>query len=178
MGRIYAFVWEWWVFLFWYSVIHIRLTKDRKWNDLNVYKLKLHRSHLALKQSSRLFDFLSASQNILNDIDPLSLHITKAWSYQHNTTKQCSPWWRHQMEPFSALLAICMGNSQGTDEFSTQRPVTLSFDVFFDLHLNKRLSKQHWGWWFETPSRTSWRHCNHYTEKYSALQIVEMYKHN
>ena len=27
-------------------------------------------------------------------------------------------------------------------EFPTQRPVTRSFDVFFDLHPNKRLSKQ------------------------------------
>ena len=27
-------------------------------------------------------------------------------------------------------------------EFPAQRPVTQSFDVFFDLHLNKRLSKQ------------------------------------
>ena len=37
-------------------------------------------------------------------------------------------------------------------------PVTRSFDVFFDLHLNKRLSKQWRGWWFETPSRPVWRH--------------------
>ena len=42
----------------------------------------------------------------------------------------------------------------------TQRPVTRSFDVFFDLRLNKRLSKQSWGWWLETPSRSLWRHCN------------------
>ena len=41
-----------------------------------------------------------------------------------------------------------------------ERPVTWSFDVFFDLRLNKRLSKQWWGWWFETPSRPLWRHCN------------------
>ena len=34
------------------------------------------------------------------------------------------------------------------------------FDVFFDLHPNKRLSKQSWGWWFETPSCPLWRHCN------------------
>ena len=34
------------------------------------------------------------------------------------------------------------------------------FDVFFDLRLNKRLSKQWWGWWFETPSRPLLRHCN------------------
>ena len=46
------------------------------------------------------------------------------------------------METFSALLAICAGNSPLTGEFPTQRPVTRSFDVFFDLHLNKRLSKR------------------------------------
>ena len=40
----------------------------------------------------------------------------------------------------------------------TQRPVAQSFDVFFDLHLNKRLSKQSWGWWLETLSRPLWRH--------------------
>ena len=45
-------------------------------------------------------------------------------------------WWRHQMEPFSALLAICAGNSPVTGEFPTQRPVTRSCDVFFDLRLN------------------------------------------
>ena len=33
-------------------------------------------------------------------------------------------WWRHQMETFSALLAICAGNSEFTGEFPTQRPVT------------------------------------------------------
>ena len=48
----------------------------------------------------------------------------------------------------------------GTGEFPSQRPVTRSFDVFFDLRLNKRLSKQSWGWWFETPSPSLWRHCN------------------
>ena len=47
-----------------------------------------------------------------------------------------------------------------TGEFSALRPVTRSFDVFFGLRLNKRLSKQSWGWWFETPSRPVWRHCN------------------
>ena len=60
----------------------------------------------------------------------------------------------------SALLAICGGNSPVPGEFPTQRPVTRSFDVFFDLLLNKRLSKQSWGWWFETLSRPLWRHCN------------------
>ena len=42
-------------------------------------------------------------------------------------------WWRHQMETFSALLALCAGNSPVTGEFRAQRPVTQSFDVFFDV---------------------------------------------
>ena len=69
-------------------------------------------------------------------------------------------WWRHQMEIFSALLALCAGNSPVTGELPAQRPVARSFDVFSDLCLNKRLSKQSWGWWFETLSHPLWRHCN------------------
>ena len=34
------------------------------------------------------------------------------------------------------------------------------FDIFFDMRLNKLLSKQSWGMWFETPLRPIWRHCN------------------
>ena len=60
------------------------------------------------------------------------------------------PWWRHQMETFPALLALCAGNSPVNGGFPSQRPVTRSFDAFFDLRLNKRLSKQPWGWWFGT----------------------------
>ena len=72
----------------------------------------------------------------------------------------CGSWWRHQVETFSALLAFCAGNSPVPGEFPSPRPVTRSFDIFFDLWLNKRLSKQSWGWWFETPSCSLWRHCN------------------
>ena len=67
-------------------------------------------------------------------------------------------WWRHQMETFSALLAICTGNSPVSGEFPSQRPVTPGFDVFFDLDLNKRLSKQSKRWWFETQYCSLWRH--------------------
>ena len=52
------------------------------------------------------------------------------------------------------------GEFTGPGEFPTQRPVTRSFEVFFDLRLNKRLRKQSWGWWFETTSRPLWRQCN------------------
>ena len=44
------------------------------------------------------------------------------------------------METFSALLAFCEGNSPATGEFPSQGPVSRSFDAFFDLRLNKRLS--------------------------------------
>ena len=63
-------------------------------------------------------------------------------------------------ENISALLAICAGNSPVTGELPAQRPVTRSFDVFFDLSLNKQFSKQSWCWWFETSSCPLWRHCN------------------
>ena len=46
------------------------------------------------------------------------------------------------MEALSALLAIFAGNSPITEEFPSQKPVARSFDAFFDLRLNKRLSKQ------------------------------------
>ena len=58
----------------------------------------------------------------------------------------------------STLLAIRAGNSPVTGEFPAQRPVTRSFDIFFNLRLNERLSKQSWGWWHET--NPLWRHCN------------------
>ena len=63
-------------------------------------------------------------------------------------------------ESSSALLAICARHSPVTGEVPAHRPVTRSFDVFFDLCLNKRLSKHSWGWWYEKPSRSLWRHCN------------------
>ena len=63
--------------------------------------------------------------------------------------------WKH----FPRYWPLC-GNSPVTGEFPAQRPVTVSFDVFFDLHLNKRLSKQSQGRWFETPSHPLWRHRN------------------
>ena len=76
------------------------------------------------------------------------------------------------METFSALLSLCAGNSPVPGEFPSQRPVTRSFDVFFDLRLNKRLSNQSWGWWFETLSRPLWRHHN------GSYKIVEYGQHD
>ena len=76
----------------------------------------------------------------------------------------CESWWRHQMEHFPRYWPFVRGNSPVPGEFPAQRPVTRSFDVFFYLRLNKRLSKQSRGWWFETLSRPLWRHRNEFGE--------------
>ena len=76
------------------------------------------------------------------------MYLRRKWSDQKDGSSlffsrdDVLSWWRHQMKTFSALLAICAGNWPVPGEFPAQRPVTRSFDVFFDLRLNKRLSKQ------------------------------------
>ena len=89
-----------------------------------------------------------------------NLTVWTEWTLDSTLIVYANTWWRHQMEPFSALLDICAGNLPVPGEFPAQRTVTRSFDVFFDLRQYKRPSKQSWGWWFETTSRPSWRHCN------------------
>ena len=60
---------------------------------------------------------------------------------------------------FRVTGPLC-GEFTGPGEFPEQWPVTRSFDVLFDLRLNKRLRKQSWGWWFETLSSPLWPHRN------------------
>ena len=64
--------------------------------------------------------------------------------------------WRH----FPRYWPFVRGIHRGPVNSPHKWPVTRSFGVFFDLRLNKRLNKQSWGWWFETPSRSLWRHRN------------------
>ena len=64
------------------------------------------------------------------------------------------------MTPSNGNIFRVSGHLCVTSEFPSQRPVTRRFDVFFDLRLNKQLSKQSLGWWFETLSRPLWRHSN------------------
>ena len=91
-----------------------------------------------------------------------SSHRVSVLSFRYCRGNQRS-WWRNQMETLSALLALCAGNWLVTDEIPAQRPVTPSFDIFFDLRLNNRLSKQSWGRRFETLSRPLWRQSYIYT---------------
>ena len=96
---------------------------------------------------------LSDAYFVINDggyIEGMIIYVTPHMKYV--VCVYTDSWWRHQMEIFSALLAICAGNSPVPGEFPTQRPVTRSFDVYLDLCPNKGLSKQSWGWWFEMPS--------------------------
>ena len=86
--------------------------------------------------------------------------MLRAGLYQHPISSEQYLWWRHQMETLSTLLALCAGNSSLTGEFPSKRPVPRSFDVSWICALNRRLSKQSWGWWFETSSRPLWCHCN------------------
>ena len=73
---------------------------------------------------------------------------------------QQNAWWRHQMETFFALLALCAGNSPVPVNSPHKGQWRRALMFLFDLLLNKRLSKQPWGWWFETPPWLLWRQCN------------------
>ena len=72
----------------------------------------------------------------------------------------CNTWWRHQMEIFPCYWPFVQGIHQSPVNSLHKGQWHVSFDVFFDLCLNKRLSKQSWGWWFEMASCLLWRHCN------------------
>ena len=111
-----------------------------------------------------LFAFKRTVFNLNKNTQYGSLHIISSCkadlfncsAHHGQSLIEWSSWWRHQMEKISVLLALCEVNG----EFISQRPVTRSFDVFFDLLLNRRLNKQPIRRWFETPSRSLWRHCN------------------
>ena len=75
---------------------------------------------------------------------------------------------------FRVTGPLC-GEFTGPGEFPTKRPVTRSFDVFFDLRLNKRLSKQPWGWWFELPSWSLWCQCNVISILWSFTDFISLY---
>ena len=102
-----------------------------------------------------IYNHLLGSSQMYISVIPKLFNVYMLRSLRHTLS-----WWRHQMETFSALLAIFAGNSPVPGEFPTQKPMTRSFDVFPWSAPDKRLSKQWWGWWFETPSCPLWRQCN------------------
>ena len=87
-----------------------------------------------------------------------SLHIS--WRTRQLHLYFLFSWWRHQMETCSASLAFV----RGIHRWLRGIPLTQTSDAelwcFFDLRLNKRFNKQSRRRWFETLSRSLWRHCN------------------
>ena len=78
---------------------------------------------------------------------------------------------------FRVTGPLC-GEFTGPGEFPAQRPVTRSYNVFFHQRLNKRLSKQPWGWWFETPGWSLWRHRNAHTVLFCLFYLYQQFQYN
>ena len=74
------------------------------------------------------------------------------------------PWWRHQMETFSALQAFVRGFHRSPVNTPHKGQWRGALMLSLICALKKWLSKQSWGWWFEMPTRSLWRHCNAYIE--------------
>ena len=91
-----------------------------RWTFVTLLELMLHKC--------------TAFTNVISSYTPFQT-LTRFQFSVNKWLAVVSPWWRHQMGTFSALLAICAGNSPVPGEFPAQRPVTRSFEVFFDLRL-------------------------------------------
>ena len=122
----------------------------RRWNPVLKHKHRLPCLALHFKWLCRLT--LSSAHYI--DVTKTSCRLMSCIDLS---------WWRHQMEAFSAnywAFGRLYGEFTGDRWIPRTRPVMWSFDYFFNLHPNKRLCKQWWGLWFETPSCPLWRHFN------------------
>ena len=96
------------------------------------------------------------SQKLWDAIPPQCVHGGRYVEWIFNTLRS---WWRHQMEAFSASLALCAGNSPVTGN-SHHKGQWRGALMFSSMCLNKRLSKQSRCLWFQTPPRSLRRHWN------------------
>ena len=135
-------------------IIYLRIYESLGRNELNILRLKQMAAIVQTKFSGFDYSFKLVDFKLISTVCD---HPVGDSSFDFSAL---NTWWRHQMETFSMLLALCAGNSPVTGEFPSKRPVMRSFDVFFDLRLNKPLSKQSLGWWFEMPSCPLWCHSN------------------
>ena len=166
-----------------FQIFHYRICIVLVWsNSLSALSFSTHKAPLAARLVSPDSDDESLSNSAIQSgsssicfcdswntnilfcfvVKQSCIIVTMKWpwlmmgSYSHGDN---TSWWHHQMEAFSALLALCAGNSPVLGEFPAQNQWRGALMSFFFIR-NKRLSKQSWGWWFETPSRPLWRHCN------------------
>ena len=92
------------------------------------------------------------------DINPHVLYCIM--KKKHSSTSLLAfvrPWWRIKWKHCPRYWPFVWGIHRW---IPLTKASDADFDVFFDMHLNKRLSKQSWCWLFETSSRSLWRHCN------------------
>ena len=118
---------------------------------------------------------------VLSVVQFLKSNVCSLWSLHFDSSwPLCSIWfwpttsvphddvmkWKHFPRNWSFMRGIHRSpvnsphKGRGPVNSPHKWPVTRSFDIFFDLHPNQRLSKKWWGWWFETLSRPLWRHRN------------------
>ena len=115
-----------------------------------------HNNKAVVTYSSQLVGGVGAKENNM---------CLQRLCYLHNVSFATSKFVRFFMMTssngniFRVTGHLC-GEFAGPGEFPAQRRVSRSFRSFFDLSLNKRLSKQSRGWRFGTQSRPLWRHCN------------------
>ena len=89
------------------------------------------------RRKMSLYLFMAWHRDIMQFFSTRDDHVNIPYLCLTATCKIWSSWWRHQMETFSALLALCAVNSPVTGKFLSQRPVTRSFDVFFDTRIKQ-----------------------------------------
>ena len=93
--------------------------------------------------------------------DQLGLSILKGPSCAiKQISKIFTQWWGPEVPRWEWLPTIWL--VQYISRIQIKMSLLPVFDVFFDLRLDKRLRKQWWGWWFETPSRPLYCHYNAY----------------
>ena len=102
----------------------------------------------------RLFGYWDGAQVSLNldtaVICGLTLHSNDGLSSQNFSFHDDVIKWKHFPRYWSFVRGIPL----------TKTSDARSFDVFFDLRLDKRLRKPSRRRWFKTPSRSLWRHCH------------------
>ena len=115
---------------------------------------RTRRLRLATSFLTKLNTIRSSSSNMVKTLPPSNSPMKPPTSPRKECTMTSS------IGNIFRVTGYLCGEFTGPGEIPTQRPVMRTFDVFFDLRLNKRLSKQWWGWWFETLSCPLWRHRN------------------
>ena len=153
-----------------FDKLHVHVNLNRGWRTPGRRNIELHTLlelswyltqakliYLVYEWLNRKYlpwhDYKTLFREDTDDIIPLThneLYASPFRSYLHDDVIK----WKHLARYWH------FGRGIHRSSWPSQRPVTQSFSVFFHLRLNKWLSKQSRGWWFETPSCPLWRHCN------------------